>query len=105
MPATKLLISLRGAFNEQFEKIKKKGKKIELWLLISKQMKANETNYKFTPKQCDEKWRRLLTRFRQVRDSCKVSGSGGIKWQYYKLIENAISSTTRQTLSPPKSKK
>lgn len=100
--ATKLLITLRGACHEKFEKIKKKGKKLEQWDVISKEMKAKNINV--SPKQCDEKWRRLLTRFRQVRDASKKSGSGGIKWQYYILIENAISSTARQTFSPPKSK-
>lgn len=100
--ATKLLITLRGACHEKFEKIKKKGKKLEQWDVISKEMKAKNINV--SPKQCDEKWRRLLTRFRQVRDASKKSRSGGIKWQYYILIENAISSTARQTISPPKSK-
>ncbi|XP_060859757.1 uncharacterized protein LOC132936958 [Metopolophium dirhodum] len=98
--ATKLLISLRGACNEKFDKIKKKGKKFEQWDMISKEMKAKNINV--SPKQCDEKWRRLLTRFRQVRDASKKSGSGGIKWQYYTLIENAISPMARQTISPPK---
>lgn len=56
----------------------------------------------FSARHCDEKWRRLLTRFRQVRDASKVSGSGRIKWQYYDSMENAISPTTRQTISPPR---
>uniref|UniRef100_A0A2S2NRK9 Trihelix transcription factor GT-4 n=1 Tax=Schizaphis graminum TaxID=13262 RepID=A0A2S2NRK9_SCHGA len=77
--ATKLLISLRGACNKKFEKIKK-GKKVEQWDMISKEMKAK--NITVSPKQCDEKWQRLLTRFRQVRNASKKSGSGGIKWQY-----------------------
>jgi len=69
--------------------------------VISKEMKAKNIN--ISPKQCDEKWRRLITRFRQVRDAFKKSGSGGIKWQYYILMENAILQTARQTMSPPKS--
>ncbi|XP_029348352.1 uncharacterized protein LOC103307954 [Acyrthosiphon pisum] len=99
--ATKLLIALRSTYNEQFQNTRKKGEKwLELWLLISNEMKGK--NHNFSERQCDEKWRRLLTRFRQVRDASKVSGSGNIKWQYYDSMENSISPTVRQTVSPPR---
>ncbi|CAI6365829.1 unnamed protein product [Macrosiphum euphorbiae] len=98
--ATKLLIALRSTYNEKFQNAKKKGKKMELWLLISNEMKGK--NHNFSERQCDEKWRRLLTRFRQIRDASKVSGSGNIKWQYYNSIENSIFRTMRQTVSPPR---
>lgn len=99
--ATKLLITLRGSYNADFEKLKKKGQKSLLWKTILNKMGTE--NYNFTANQCDEKWRRLLTRFRQVRDASKASGSGGIKWQYYKLMENSMSPKTRQEISLPKS--
>jgi hypothetical protein len=54
--------------------------------------------------QCDEKWRRLLSRYRQVRDSSKKFGSGGIKWQYYESMRDALSPLARQAVSPPKGK-
>lgn len=98
--ATKLLIELRSTYNEKFQNTRKKGKKMELWILISNEMK--EKNHNFSERQCDEKWRRLLTRFRQVRDASKVSGSGNIKWQYYDYMENSISPTAKQSVSPPR---
>jgi len=52
-------------------------------------------NYNYTAKICDEKWRRLLTRFRQVHDASKRSGNGGVKWQYYNLMQDAMSSVGR----------
>lgn len=100
--ATKLLISIRGTRNSNFEKTKKNGQKVLLWQAISNEMKEN--NYNFSAKHCDEKWRRLLTRYRQVRDTSKRSGSGGIKWQFYNIIHDALSPLTKQAISPPKSK-
>lgn len=85
---------------KNFKIQEKKGKKMELWILISNEMK--EKNHNFSERQCDEKWRRLLTRFRQVRDASKVSGSGNIKWQYYDYMENSISPTAKQSVSPPR---
>lgn len=52
--ATKLLKTLRGACHEKFEKVKKKGKKLEQWDVISKEMKAKNINV--NPKQWDKKW-------------------------------------------------
>lgn len=82
-------------------KLKKKGQKSLLWEKISDQLKAKKYNY--NAKHCDEKWRRLLTRFRQVRDASKCSGSEGIKWQYYKLMQATLTKLKRQAISPPKS--
>lgn len=73
---------------------------MEQWLLISNEMKENK--YIFNERQCDEKWRCFLTRFRKVGDASKVSGSGSIKWEYYDFMQNAISPTMRQTISSPK---
>jgi hypothetical protein len=100
--ATKLLISFRGAMSTDFEKIKKKGQKAVLWQTIAN--KINKKNYNLTAKHCDEKWRRLLTRFRQVNDASKRSRNGGVRWQYYDLMQESMSSVSKQTISPPKSK-
>ncbi|XP_025407238.1 trihelix transcription factor GT-3b-like [Sipha flava] len=98
--ATKLLISFRGAMSTDFEKIKKKGQKAVLWQTIAN--KINKKNYNLTAKHCDEKWRRLLTRFRQVNDASKRSRNGGVRWQYYDLMQESMSSVSKQTISPPK---
>ncbi|XP_022168169.1 trihelix transcription factor GT-1-like [Myzus persicae] len=100
--ATKMLIAIRGPMSAEFEKIKKKGQKTALWQKIANQM--TNKNYNYTAKHCDEKWRRLLTRFRQVHDASKRSGNGGVKWQYYDLMQDAMSSVSKQTISPPESK-
>lgn len=80
----------------------KKGQKAALWQTIANKIKKN--NYDCTAKHCDEKWRRLLTRFRQVNDASKRSGNGAVKWQYYDLMQDAMSSVSKQTISPPESK-
>jgi len=94
-----MLISLRG-INDRFEKTKNKGQKVLLWKKVLEEMKQN--HYYFGPNHCDEKWRRLLSRFRQVRDSSKRSGSGGIRWQYYDLMRDILSPSAKQAVSPPK---
>ena len=65
-----------------FYQQKKKGKKSKLWELISNEMA--EKGYSFSPKVCDEKWRRLSTQHRKYYDLSKKSGNNAIKWQYYK---------------------
>lgn len=97
-----MLICLRGQNNSQFEKSKKKGQKALIWKKVTDEMKQD--GYYFDARQCDEKWRRLLSRFRQVRDLSKKSGSGGIKWQYYELMSDTLSPLARQAVSPPKGK-
>jgi len=97
-----MLICLRGQNDAQFEKSKKKGQKALIWKKVTDEMKQN--GYFFGVNQCDEKWRRLLSRYRQVRDLSKKSGSGGIKWQYYELMRVALSPLARQAVSPPKGK-
>lgn len=88
-----MLIGLRGPNNAQFEKFQKKGQKMLIWKKVADEMKQN--HYNFGANQCDEKWRPLLCHFRQVRDSSKRSGSGGIKWQYYELMRDALSPSAR----------
>lgn len=95
-----MLICLRGQYNAQFEKSKKKGQKALIWKKVTDEMKQN--GYYFGASQCDEKWRRLLSRYRQVTDSSKKSGSEGIKWQYYESMRDALSPLARQAVSPPK---
>lgn len=93
--ATKLLILIRRSISTDFDKIKKKGQNAALWQTIAKKKK-----YDCTAKHSDEKWRRLLTRFRQVNDASKCSGNGAVKWQYYDLMQDAMSSVSKQTISP-----
>lgn len=98
--STKFLISLRQNYNLQFESAKKKGKKMQIWELISNDMK--EKGYALTPTLCDEKWRRLLTQYRKHYDARKKSGNYAVKWQYFELMSNAITSSKKQAISPPK---
>jgi len=99
--AIKLLISIRGSMSTDFDKIKKGSKSCTL---ANNCQQNKKNNYDCTAKHCDEKWRRLLTRFRQVNDASKRSGNGAVKWQYYDLMQDAMSSVSKQTISPPESK-
>lgn len=97
-----MLICLRGQYNAQFDKSKKKGQKALIWKKVTDAMK--QVGYYFGASQCDEKWRRLLSRYHQVRDSSKKSGSEGIKWQYFEVMRDVLSPLARQAVSPPKGK-
>jgi len=91
------------SYAEKFLKAQKKGKKNELWEIISNEML--EKRYKFSSRQCDEKWRRLLTQYRRTHDAMKTSGNNAVKWQYYHLMQQALEPTgKKQTMSPSKSK-
>lgn len=64
-----------------------------------------EKGYQFSPKVCDEKWSRLSTQHRKYHDLSKKSGNNAIKWQYYKLMDEAIIPLgKKQSISPPKGK-
>ncbi|KAF0714133.1 trihelix transcription factor GT-3b-like, partial [Aphis craccivora] len=79
--STKMLICLRGQYNAQFDKSKKKGQKALIWKKVTDEMK--QVGYYFGASQCDEKWRRLLSRYRQV-------------------MRDVLSPLARQAVSPPK---
>ncbi|XP_015378308.1 PREDICTED: trihelix transcription factor GT-2-like [Diuraphis noxia] len=99
--STKFLIALRVSYSAQFLSAKKKGKKSKLWELISNEMA--EKGYSFSPKVCDEKWRRLSAQHRKYYDLSKKSGNNAVKWQYYKLMDEAIIPLgKKQSISPPK---
>jgi len=43
--ATKLLIAFRGSYNKKYQNKKKKVEKMELWLLISYEIKEKNHNF------------------------------------------------------------
>ncbi|KAL4103531.1 hypothetical protein QTP88_018894 [Uroleucon formosanum] len=92
----KFLITLRVSYSTKILSAKKKGKKFKLWELILN--KIAEKGYSFSPKVCDEKWHRLSTQHRKYYNVSKKSGNNAIKWQYFKLMDEAIIPLGKKTV-------
>ncbi|CAG9773205.1 unnamed protein product [Ceutorhynchus assimilis] len=83
--STKYLIQLCEKYDEDFQR----GVKRFVWNKVSRELEE-KFNQKYSPQQCDTKFKGLKNMYKQVKKHNEQSGKSFKAWEYFKLMHKLL---------------